>query len=61
MLEGICGLLLIIVAIIITILCIIGVVESDGKCPFDTCDDCPFPCDPEMRKRLKEKNTESDD
>lgn len=61
MFQAIMGLILIVLSFIIFILWIAAILSSDGRCHLDNCDECPYQCDPEFRKRMKPKlSNESD-
>ena len=53
MLKAIISLLLVIIMVAVLVIWVYGILSSDGKCHFEDCDNCVFPCDPDMKKRLK--------
>lgn len=61
MFTAVMNLLLIILAIAVLTIWIVAVANSDGKCHFEDCDDCPFPCDSKTRKWLKNLGRTSED
>ena len=56
MIEAICNLLLLVVVIAVTILWIMALADSDGKCHLEDCTGCPYRHDCQEERRRKDED-----
>lgn len=55
MVAGLINLFILVMAVFAVIIWISGVIRSDGKCHFENCDECPFPCDQNGKRQRSDK------